>query len=120
MSDLHNTLISTDIQIQEIQQTQQTQENIIREREKGINQLAIDIGHVSDLFTDLAILVNYQGNTIDNIQTNIENSTNSIDKATTQLIKANKYQIAKHRCRCKCIFFILIILLIIAIIILCR
>jgi len=114
MSDLHNTLI------QQTQETQQTQENIIREREEGINQLAVDIGHVSDLFTDLAILVNYQGTTIDNIQTNIENSANNIEKANTQLIKANKYQIAMHRCRCKCIFFILIILLIVAIIILCR
>ena len=111
MNDLNNTLISTDIQ---------TQENLIIEREKGINQLAIDIGHVSDLFTDLSILVNYQGTTIDNIQSNIENSASSIDKATTQLIKANRYQIAKHRCRFKCIFFIFIILLIIAIIILIR
>jgi len=121
-NDLRNTLISSDNNIIQTQLEGELggvplQENIMREREEGINQLAKDVGHVSDLFTDLALLVNYQGTTIDNIQTNIENGSNNIEKANTQLLKANKYQIAKRRCACRCIFFLLILLLILVIII---
>ena len=123
-NDLHNTLIcSNNIIIQREQQDEldfSQQEDIIKEREEGINQLAIDVGHVSELFSDLAILVNYQGTTIDNIQTNIENSSNNIGRANKELLKADRYEIAKNRCFCRCIFFLLIILLILVIIIIIK
>ena len=110
-NDLRNTLICSDniiIQREEEYELDFSQrENIIKEREEGINQLAIDVGHISDLFSDLAILVNYQGTTIDNIETNIENSSNNIGKGNKELLKAEKYQRAKNRCFCRCIFFYL-------------
>ena len=109
-SDLRNTLICSN--------------NIIIEREKQkeetINQLAIDVQDISDFFSDLLILVNYQGITIDNIETNIEtnieNSLNNIGRANKQLLKTNRYQIAKYRYLYRCIFFLFIILLILIII----
>ena len=109
-NDLRNTLINSDI----------TQQEQLQEREQGINQLAIDVGHVSDLFSDIALLVNYQGTQIDNIQTNIENSSTNIESANKQLLKANRYQIAKNRCSCRCIFFLLITLLILVLIIIIK
>ena len=125
-NDLRNTLIGSD---NVIIQTQQELEGDVPLQERGlggaplqegITQLAIDVGHVSDLFSDLALLVNYQGTTIDNIQTNIENSSNNIERANKQLVKANRYQIAKNRCTCRCIFFLLITLLILVIILIIK
>tara|TARA_B110001452_G_scaffold201436_3_gene171524 strand:- start:807 stop:1145 length:339 start_codon:yes stop_codon:yes gene_type:complete len=87
-------------------------ETIILERESGINNLARDVEQVSDLFSDLALLVQCQGDHLDNIETNISNSSNNIEGANRQLIKANNYKKAKYRCTCRCIFFLFILLLI--------
>lgn len=147
-NDLRNTLIDKNVPVQEqyehnrpeniVIQTQLTQEGgvppiqervapPIQERglggvplQEGINQLAVDVGHISNLFSDLSILVNCQGEKIDNIQTNIENSSNNIERANRQLIKANKYQMAKSRCMCRCVYFLLITLLILVIIVIIK
>ncbi len=87
-------------------------ETIILEREIEINNLARDVEQVGDLFSDLAILVQCQGDHLDNIESNISNTSNNIEGANRQLIKANNYKKAKHRCICRFIFFLLILLLI--------
>ena len=84
-------------------QPQQMNEIIIEERNTAIDHLATDMQQVSELFSDMALLVNEQGENIDNIQINIENSDTNIQKATDQIIKANKYQNKKRRRTCKCI-----------------
>ena len=93
--------------------------NIIEERETSINKLVTDMGQVSDLFTDLALLVQNQGTNIDNIETNICNSGANIEKANTQLITANNYQKTKRSCLCRlvCCLVILILILLLVLII---
>ena len=81
-------------------------EQITEQRVIAINQLAQDVEQVSELFTDMALLVNEQGENIDNIQTNIENSDTNIHKATHQLVKANTYQKRKRRCAIRCVCFL--------------
>lgn len=95
-------------------------ENLILEREVGINNLARDVEQVGDLFSDLAILVQNQGHQIDNIETNISSSINNIEGANNQLVKANNYQKAKTRCTCRCIFFLLFLCCILVVIILIK
>ena len=91
----------------------------LREREKDINNLSIGVQEISDLFSDMSLLVSHQGNQIDNIETNIQNSFSHIDKANIQLIKAKKYKEEKRKCYIKlfCISFLIIGILILIIVI---
>jgi len=90
----------------------------LRDREQDINRLARGIQEVSDLFTDISLLVSYQGEQIENIETNIQNSFSHIDKANIQLEKAKKYKEKKRRFYVKlfCFIFLIITIMIILII----
>ena len=88
-----------------------------RERNIEIQKLNKGIKEVSDLFSDMALLVNYQGEAIDNIQINIENSLQNTDSANKELKKATKYNTKNNFCFFKVIGFIIFISVIIIIII---
>jgi len=74
-------------------------EELLAEREEGINKLARGVEEISELFQDMSILVSQQGEQIDNIETNINNSLSHVDKANVELKKAQQYQ-SKRRTRC--------------------
>jgi t-SNARE complex subunit (syntaxin) len=89
----------------------------LRERERNINKLARGVQEVSDLFTDMSLLVSYQSEQIENIETNIQNSFSHIDKANVNLEKAKKYKEKKRQFYSKLFCFIFFIISIIIIII---
>ena len=118
-NNLHHSLLCEnrviEISEQPLHQQQQQQnqiedvgERIMEERVVAINQLSSDVQQVSDLFTDMALLVHEQGHHIDNIETNIVNSRNNIEGANRQLVKASRYQRRKRKCVCRCICFLII------------
>ena len=106
---LNNEIIEIPHQQHPLQhQPQEMNEIITEKRHTAIDHLATDVQQVNELFSDMALLVNTQGENIDNIQINIENSDTNIQKATHQLIKANKYKEKQYRCAHRCICFLLI------------
>jgi t-SNARE complex subunit (syntaxin) len=92
--------------------------NHLQEREQDINKLEHGIQEVSDLFMDMSLLVSYQGEKIDNIETNITSTLSSTNNANKQLVKASRYQQKKRACliRLMCFFFSIIIIIIIIIV----
>jgi t-SNARE complex subunit (syntaxin) len=90
----------------------------LEERERDINKLTRGVREVGDLFTDISLLVSYQGNNIDNIEANIQNTFNNIEKANIQLEKIKKYkQKRRNYCiRIACIGFFIITFFVIIII----
>ena len=50
------------------------------------------VQEVSEIFQDLALLVDEQGTHIDNIQTNIESAATQTERGVQELHKANKHQ----------------------------
>jgi syntaxin 7 len=91
-------------------------ENLIVEREREIENIHKGVQEISELFTDMALLVTQQGETINSIQDNIEASANNTEKAVIQLNKAKKYQSKYHVRSFYCFIIIFIILLIVIII----
>ncbi len=89
-------------------QAVQLNEELLAEREVNINKLARGVEEISELFQDMSILVSQQGEQIDNIETNINNSLSHVTKANVELKKAEKYQSKK---RIRCLFYILVALL---------
>ena len=99
-------------------QAVQLDEELLAEREEGINKLARGVEEISELFQDISILVSQQGEQIDNIETNINNSLSHVTKANVELKKAEKYQ-SKRRTRCLyfgCVIGLVIVIVIIVLV----
>jgi len=95
---------------------------LIKNNERDhVLKLASEIEEVHDVFIDMAMLVDSQGESIENIQTSIENTNKEVIGAKTQLIKAKKYQYKTRKCCFRIIFIgcimisILIIILLVSI-----
>ena len=114
-SSCSSSPVSTELLLSDAVHTNQL---ILEQREQDINHLAIEIEQVSELFSDLAVLVSAQGDVIDNIQTNIENTNHNVERGTRHIVKANKYQMKKRKCYCLVgLFFMIGIVIVILIII---
>ncbi|GLJ54170.1 hypothetical protein SUGI_1160950 [Cryptomeria japonica] len=73
-------------------------EAIIEERDQGIKEIHDQIVEVNEIFKDLAVLVNEQGVTIDDIGANIESSHAATVQAKSHLAKASKSQKSNRKC----------------------
>ena len=88
-------------QTQEQLQAAALNDSIIQEREGDIANIHRTVQEVSEIFQDLALLVDEQGAHIDNIQTNIESAGTQTAKGVQQLAKASRSQ-KKNRGRLCC------------------
>ena len=70
-------------------------DQLIEERERGIAEIQQQIGEVNEIFQDLAVLVNEQGNMIDDIEANIVSTAVRTKEAQKELTKADKSQSAE-------------------------
>ena len=93
------------------------QVSLRNEERKNLNKLASEMEAVHDVFVDMALLVDNQGDTIENIQTSIETTNTHVSGAKTELIKAKKYQKRTRKCMCRliCIGTIIVVIIIIII-----
>nr|GMD94349.1 syntaxin-22-like [Ipomoea batatas] len=91
-------------------------EAIIEERDQGIQEIQEQIGEVSEIFKDLAVLVHDQGAMIVDIDTNIENSHAATAQAKSQLSKAAKSQRSNSSMMCLLLVIFAVILIIVIIV----
>uniref|UniRef100_A0A4W4DMR0 t-SNARE coiled-coil homology domain-containing protein n=1 Tax=Electrophorus electricus TaxID=8005 RepID=A0A4W4DMR0_ELEEL len=66
--------------------------NEIESRHKDIMRLESSIRELHDMFRDMALLVETQGEMIDNIEKNVRNAVDYVGKANEQCKKAVRYQ----------------------------
>ncbi len=90
------------------------QENLIIEREGEIRQIEQSVGELNELFRDVATLVRDQGDIIDAIDVNVENTLTDTRGADIELRSASRYQKAARSKAC-CLLLIMAIVLIIVI-----
>lgn len=105
MTTLKSSLLQTATESPLHEQRMQTvdhNQHVIEERVVAIHSLERGVREVGELFNDMALLVNNQGENIDNIETNIQNTHVSIDQARDQLVKASHYQRTRRKCYIKC------------------
>ncbi|ODQ65681.1 t-SNARE [Nadsonia fulvescens var. elongata DSM 6958] len=86
------------------------QQNLIAEREGDIQEIESSIQELNDIFTDLGAIVTQQGTIVDNIESNIYNVSTNTRLASSELIKADRYQ-RRSGARAFCFLMILCILL---------
>lgn len=66
------------------------QEDIIRQRAEGINDIQRDVNQIHGLFQDMAVHVSQQGEMLDNIEVNVTNARDQTGQAREQLERANR------------------------------
>ena len=76
----------------------------IKRREEEISSVVQSIQDLNTIFRDLASMVSDQGEVVDRIDYNIENTSIKVERGLEQLKKASKYQ-ANNR-KMKCIFIL--------------
>ena len=91
------------------------QENLIIEREGEIRQIEQSVGELNELFRDVATIVREQGDQLDVIDVNVENTLTDTRGADTELRSASRYQKAARNKAC-CVLLIMGIVLIFVII----
>ena len=90
------------------------QENLIIEREGEIRQIEQSVGELNELFRDVAHIVREQGDMIDQIDVNVENTLTDTRGADVELRSASRYQKAARNKAC-CLLLILAIVLVIVV-----
>lgn len=91
-------------------------EAITEEREQGIIEIQQQIGEVSEIFKDLAMLVHDQGTFIDNMDSNIDKAHSATVQGTSQLAKAAETQRPNSSLTCLLLVIFAIVLLIVTIV----
>ncbi|XAR58333.1 hypothetical protein NMG60_11026785 [Bertholletia excelsa] len=89
-------------------------EAIMEEREQGIKDIQDQIGQANEIFKDLALLVHEQGVIMDDIQSNIEASSDATTQARVQLSKASK----SVKSKCSWCWWVLAVVVVVLVIIL--
>jgi hypothetical protein len=90
------------------------QENLIIEREDEIRQIEQSVGELNELFRDVAHIVREQGDVLDTIDVNVENTLADTRGADVELRSASRYQKAARNKAC-CLLLVLAIVLVIVI-----
>eukprot|EP00736_Rhodelphis_marinus_P006196 Rmarinus@m.7404 len=88
----------------------------IREKHKDILRLEESIKELHQLFMDMALLVESQGELLDQIEHSVSQSVNYVEKATSELEKAGEYQKKSRKKQCCILGFVLVVVLIIVIV----
>lgn len=90
------------------------QENLIIEREGEIRQIEQSVGELNELFRDVQQIVREQGDMLDTIDVNVENTLQDTRGADVELRSASRYQKSARNKAC-CLLLILAIVLIIVV-----
>ena len=90
------------------------QENLIIEREGEIRQIEQSVGELNELFRDVAHIVREQGDVLDTIDVNVENTLQDTRGADVELRSASRYQKSARNKAC-CLLLIMAIVLIIVV-----
>merc|ERR1739848_377641 len=86
---------------------------LISEREDGIREIQGQIAEVGEIFQDLAVLVNEQGDMVDDIEANIISTSGHTSEANKQLVKAAKHQKSARKQLCMLSFILIVVLVVI-------
>ena len=87
----------------------------IQERHKDITRLEVSIQELHQLFLDMSVLVESQGELLDQIEYTVSQSVNYTGKAVEELRSANKYQKKVRQKMCCVIVIILVVITIIVV-----
>jgi len=94
----------------EIENDREFNDQIIRERHKGIKEIETKVVELNDMFRDLSIMVDEQGIEIDNIESHIANAEQYTSQGVQEIASAEKSQRSARTKYC-CIALIIVVII---------
>ena len=85
----------------------------IQERHDAVKDIERNLHELHQTFLDMAVLVQHQGEQLDDIEANVGRATSFVRGGTEQLVTARKHQKNTRKWTCFAIVLILIIIMII-------
>ncbi|CAO2820202.1 unnamed protein product [Amaranthus hypochondriacus] len=85
----------------------------IQERHDAVRDIERNLKELHQTFMDMAVLVQYQGEQLDNIEANVGRATSFVRGGTEQLVTARKHQKNSRKWTCFGIILLLIIILVV-------
>lgn len=85
----------------------------IQERHDAVKDIERNLKELHQTFMDMAVLVQYQGEQLDNIEANVGRATSFVRGGTEQLVTARKHQKNSRKWTCFVIILLLIIILVV-------
>lgn len=82
-------------------------------KHKEIEKIAKSIHQVHDIFNEFSLLVNIQGETLNNIEKNVDDTLVNVEVGTGEIREASKYQTSYRKCLCGLLLCLVIVVLII-------
>jgi hypothetical protein len=87
----------------------QVERAIALEQHQSVQEIAREVRQLNDLTKDVAILVEDQGEALDNIAENIGSAGEKVERGVVELHKANAYQQKNRKLLCCCLIMGLVI-----------
>eukprot|EP00878_Enallax_costatus_P026334 GHUV01028261.1.p1 GENE.GHUV01028261.1~~GHUV01028261.1.p1 ORF type:complete len:258 (+),score=92.36 GHUV01028261.1:367-1140(+) len=115
-ADIENQALLQEQRLIEARATDNTiafQEALIEERDHGIQEIQRQIGEVNEMFQDLAVLINDQGQQLQTIDTQMASTAERTREGQRELVKAERSQ---RSVRNKCLMLWLVSAVVLAII----
>lgn len=91
----------------------------IRERQRAVRDLEQSLLELHQIFLDMAVLVEVQGEMLDNIERQVAQSVNYVSDAVQEITKARQFQRSTRKMRC-CIIIILLIIAVVVLVMIFR
>lgn len=85
----------------------------IQERHDAVQDIERSLKELHQIFLDMAVLVQHQGEQIDDIEANVDRANSYVQRGTVQLQQARKHQKNTRKWTCFAIILLLIIILVI-------
>ncbi|KAK9905075.1 hypothetical protein WJX75_009383 [Coccomyxa subellipsoidea] len=89
----------------------------IEERGEAVRELEKSLLDLHQIFLDMAVLVEAQGEMLDNIEAQVNISREAVQKGATELVVAKRYFKRSRRCMCFAFVLLLVIAIVIAVVI---
>lgn len=92
----------------------------IQERNEAVREMERNLNELHQVFMDMAVLVQSQGEQLDDIESHLARANSFVSRGVQQLHVAKKHQKSSRKCTCVAILLLLIVVLIILLPILLR
>lgn len=88
----------------------------VQERHEGAKEIERHFMELHSIFMDISVLVDSQGQMINDIEANVIRATSYTERGTKHLAAARRHQLSKRKWTCICILLLIVLIVILIIV----
>lgn len=87
----------------------------VQERHDGVKAIERHFMELHNIFMDISVLVDAQGQMINDIEANVIGATSFTERGTKHLQAARRHQLSKRKWTCICVLLLIVLILVLII-----